>query len=91
MLFLLHLLGLLYGAFGLVWTSLMCTKGKVLLPASVMGSVVNLYPPSVFSPSWSANPADPEGENIPNGTKPYLISGGVFLYCLRYLFTRCRG
>lgn len=91
MLFLLHLLGLLYGAFGLVWTNLMTSKGKVLLPSSFMGCVVKLYPPSVFSPSWADNPADLEGEKLSNGTKPFLISGGIFLYCLRYLLTRCRG
>lgn len=90
MLFFLHLLGLLYGAFGLVWTNLMTTKGKVVLPSSFMGCVVNLYPPSVFSPSWADNP-EIGAERLANGTKPYLISGGIFLYCLRYLFTRCRG
>lgn len=90
MFFFLHLLGLLYGAFGLVWTRIICTPGKVLLPAPVLAGVVSLYPPSLFSPAWKES-GEIGADQEPNGTKPYLISGALFAYCLRYLFTRCRG
>lgn len=93
MMFLVHLLGLLYGFFGLIWTVCLTTPGDLVLPAELLGKVATLYPPDIFAPEWAEDEDNGDGTGTAsplNASKPMLISGGIFAYCAYYFYSKLR-
>lgn len=88
MMFLLHLLGLLYGVLGLAWFHLVATPGQ-LVTAAFAKQAQTLYPASFFSPIVASE--DATGAETISFTKANWGLGLLAAYCGRYLLTRHRG
>ena len=89
MIFFLHLLGLVWSLFGLLYVKLFCRPDELTLPASAYKTFSTFFPDSYFLPAYQ----DKNGKALaePDSTKPYLILGAVALYTGRYLLTHSRG
>lgn len=86
MLFLLHLLGLLYGLAAILIGKFR-TSGPLYDAADskTYELVDKFFPDSVFKP-WKTDTT----ELVPDLSRTYLIGGGLASYCARYLFTKHR-
>jgi hypothetical protein len=87
MMFLLHVLLFVYGLVAFLVGKLR-TSGEMWDAGNskLYATVEQFFPESVFKP-WAGS----TDELRPDLTRTYLVSGGLCLYALRYLFSRHRG
>jgi hypothetical protein len=85
MLFFLHVLLFVYGLAGLVLGHLRVSNVWESSPSRVFELVEKFYPSHVFQ-VWKPGVV----EAVPDLTRNHVISGGLALYALRFLFSRHR-